>query len=423
MALEANTRDKLLRVVSAADDNFLETLFQLLAKDERFREEVLRLSERAQGDDPDSPAQEHLENDIALVGESPQMLGVFCAIRKFAITTLPILITGETGTGKEKAALAIHERWPGTSRPFVTVNCGALPPTLIASELFGHERGAFTGAFQRRIGRLEVAKGGTILLDEIGDIPLELQPHLLRFLEEGTIERVGGNYSIHVNARIVAATNVDLREAVRKGRFRQDLFYRLNVLTIHMPPLRQRGDDIVLLAMLFLRRLAVKMGRPIHGFEGDALDAMLQYAWPGNVRELISRIRRAIIVTEEPWLTRAVLGLDRDDGALSHECSLRHAPCDQAAGSAPDAKSADAGEGVEPHLSPMISLEEAKAQTEERLIRVALEQTSRNITQAALALGVSRITLYRLMEKHGVKSNIAENKRKRRSENPPVRAA
>ena len=408
MPLGASTRDKLLKVVLGADDSFLETLFQRLAKDERFCEEVLRLSQPAEDNNSVSAAQEHLESDMALAGESPHMLGVLADIRKFATTALPILITGETGTGKDRAALAIHERWPGTSRPFVTVNCGALPPTLIASELFGHERGAFTGAIQRRIGHLEAAKGGTIFLDEIGDLPLELQPHLLRFLQEGTIERLGGNRPIEVNARVVAATNVDLREAVRNGRFRQDLFYRLNVLTIHMPPLRRRGDDVILLAVLFLRQLAAKMGRPILGFERDALDAMLQYAWPGNVRELISRIRRAMIVSEDPWLNRGHLGLDRDVDATSCEHALRPGPGDWAADSASDAKSAGAGARVESPLSSIISLEEAKARTEERLIKAALARTSRNITQAAQALGVSRVTLYRLMEKHGVKSNTVE---------------
>lgn len=408
MALATSARDKLLKVVLAADDNFLEALFQRLAKDETFCEQILRLSQLEEGGNLGPRTQVQLENDMALAGESPQMLSVVAAVRKFATTALPILITGETGTGKDVAALAIHRAWPGASRPFVTVNCGALPPTLIASELFGHERGAFTGAFQRRIGHLEAAKGGTIFLDEIGDLPLELQPHLLRFLQEGTIERLGGNRPLEVNARVVAATNLDLREAVRIGHFRQDLFYRLNVLTIHMPPLRQRGDDVILLAMLFLRLLVAKMGRPILGYERDALDAMLRYTWPGNVRELITRIRRGIIVSDGPWLNRSHIGLDRDVGATSSEHRFHPAPDDRIADPASDARSAGAGEGVESLLTSIMSLEEARARTEEQLIRTALARTSKNITQAAQALGVSRVTLYRLMHKYGVRSNITE---------------
>lgn len=404
MALGASVRGKLLKVVLAADDNFLESLFQRLTKDETFREQMSRLSQLEKGDDLGSRTQLPSENDMVLAGESRQMLSVIASIQKFAATALPILITGETGTGKDMVALAIHRVWPGSSRPFVTVNCGALPPTLIASELFGHERGAFTGAFQRRIGHLEAAKGGTIFLDEIGDLPLELQPHLLRFLQDGTIERLGGNDRLEVNARVIAATNIDLREAVRNGRFRQDLYYRLGSLTIDIPPLRQRDDDIILLAALFLRQFAAKMGRPILGYERDALDAMLRYNWPGNVRELISRIRRAIIVSDEPWLNKSHLGFDRGVGDMPGEDRLDLVPIARVV----EAAAAGAGEGVEGPLTSAISLEEAKARTEERLVRAALARTSRNISQAAQVLGVSRVTLYRLMDKYGVRSGIAE---------------
>ena len=194
-----------------------------------------------------------LSDEQHMVGSDPTMQHAYETIRKIAVTSAPVLLTGESGTGKELAALAIHERSTYSKGPFVPINCGALPPQLIASELFGHEKGAFTGADRRHIGRIESAAGGTILLDEIGDLPLELQAHLLRFLQEGSIDRVGSRESIKVDVRVIAATNSDLRQAVADGRFRGDLYYRLNVLRLEMPPLRERGGDIDLLATYFLR--------------------------------------------------------------------------------------------------------------------------------------------------------------------------
>ena len=246
----------------------------------------------------------------AMVGTSPAMLAVHAAIDKIARSEASALIQGESGTGKELVARAIHERSRRARGPFVALNCAALPPSLIGSELFGHEKGAFTGAVVRKIGRIEAANGGSLFLDEIGDLPLELQGHFLRFLQERTIDRVGGTSPIEVDVRVIAATNIDLAKAQAEGRFREDLFYRVNVLTIELPPLSRRGNDIELLARYYLERFARELRRPMLGFRDSALRAMRAYAWPGNVRELISCTQRAAVMAEGRWVTIADLGLD-----------------------------------------------------------------------------------------------------------------
>lgn len=243
-----------------------------------------------------------------MVGASEAMLKVFSDIRKVGAVDAPVLITGESGTGKELAALAIHERSDRRSGPFIPINCAGLPPTLIASELFGHEKGSFTGASARRIGRIEAASGGTLFLDEIGDIPLELQSHLLRFLQEQTIDRIGANTPIRVDVRVIAATNNDLETAVKQGRFREDLFYRLNVLGVDIPPLRERGEDIELLSTYFLHKFSQEIGRPECKFDDHTIEALCNFPWPGNVRELISCIRRAVVMAEGEYITIADLG-------------------------------------------------------------------------------------------------------------------
>ncbi|HIP77556.1 MAG TPA: sigma-54-dependent Fis family transcriptional regulator, partial [Kiloniellaceae bacterium] len=217
-----------------------------------------------------------------MVGESPAMQTVFNTIRRFALPAAPVLIQGESGTGKELAALAIHERSTFADGPFVAINCGGLPASLVASELFGHEKGAFTGAHQRKIGKLEAANGGTLFLDEIGDMPLELQPHLLRFLQEQTIERVGSNTPIRLNCRVIAATNRNLDRMIRKEQFREDLFHRLNCLTLNLPPLRERGEDIALVGTFFAKRFAAEMQAEDRILSEEALAAMRRYHWPGN---------------------------------------------------------------------------------------------------------------------------------------------
>src|SRR5438477_2310710 len=221
-----------------------------------------------------------------MLGTSPAMQEVFGAIRKVATTTVPVLILGESGTGKEMVAQAIHKRSARKDGPFVAINCGAIPENLLESELFGHERGSFTGAHAQRKGRIEMAEGGTLFLDEIGELPTLLQVKLLRFLQQQSVERVGGRQEIRVDARVIAATNVDLKKAISSSEFREDLYYRLAVVVIGLPPLRERNGDVALLAQDFLRRCAVKHGKRNLSFTRDALRAMHEHSWPGNVREL-----------------------------------------------------------------------------------------------------------------------------------------
>jgi two-component system NtrC family response regulator len=292
---------------------------------------------------------------------------VFDAIRKVATTDAPVLLLGESGTGKEMAARAIHQRSSRKDGAFVAINCSAIPETLLESELFGHEKGAFTGAHIQRKGRIENADGGTLFLDEIGEVPLPLQVKLLRFLQEQRIERVGGRQEIQVDTRVLAATNSDLKKNLGEGRFREDLYYRLAVVQIVLPPLRDREDDLPLLTQSFLQEFAAQNGKTGLAFRPEALRAMRLYAWPGNVRELQNRVRRAVIMSEGKRLTAQDLEL-----ALP-------------ATSAPGA-----------------SLKEARESLEREMIQLALKKHSGKITAAAVDLGVSRPTLYELMDKLGI---------------------
>ncbi len=332
-----------------------------------------------------------------MVGTSPPLRAAFQAIRRFAVTDAPVLITGESGTGKELAALAIHERSKFSAGPFLPINCAGLPPTLIASELFGHEKGSFTGAYRRNIGRIEAAKGGTLFLDEIGGLPLELQAHLLRFLEEKTIDRVGGQRPIQVEVRVVAASNANLKKAVAEGRFRDDLFYRLDVLSFEMPPLRQRGDDRDLLSMYFLRKFSQEMDRPVRGFDESALRAIHNYSWPGNVRELISCVRRAVVMADGHEITLTDLQLPDIELDLGTDLS-------GGGRRVGDAKRIG-DQGADGEIPP---LAQAKSNLEEALIRETLQRHGRNIKRASQQLGISRVTLYRLMEKHGIRLQQGE---------------
>jgi len=238
-----------------------------------------------------------------VVGHSPALRSVLSSVSKVAPTDSTVLLTGETGTGKELLARAIHKKSPRCSRAFVAVNCAATPQSLIASELFGHEKGAFTGALQRRLGKFELAEGGTIFLDEVGELPLETQIALLRVLQEREFQRVGGNEPIRVNVRVLAATNRDLQKAITAGTFRQDLFYRLEVFPIHIPPLRERAEDIPVLVEYFVARFARKAGKNIRSIEKEALELLESYPWPGNIRELENVIERSVIVCETETLT------------------------------------------------------------------------------------------------------------------------
>jgi two-component system NtrC family response regulator len=303
-----------------------------------------------------------------MLGTSPQMEAVFETIRKVANTDASVLITGESGTGKELTGLAIHLRSARRDRPFVVINCGAIPETLLESELFGHEKGAYTGAHVQRKGRLELAHGGTLFLDEIGEFPPHLQVKLLRFLEEQRVERLGGREHIQVNVRVLAATNRDLNQALRKGHFREDLYYRLAVVTISMPPLRDREGDIALLAKAFLKRYASESKNQVKGFTPKAMRTLEDHGWPGNVRELENRIKRAVILAEGAKITPQNLELTSPFSKYE-------------------------GQG----------LREAREALDRELIQQALGRNKGNLTRTASALGISRPTLYELMQKLGIK--------------------
>jgi DNA-binding NtrC family response regulator len=237
-----------------------------------------------------------------IVGRSPEMLEVFRLVEQVAPSQASILITGESGTGKELIAQAIHQHSPRRDLPFVKVSCAALPETLLESELFGHERGAFTGALARRAGRFEIAAGGTVFLDEIGEIPMGMQVKLLRFLQDRQFERIGGNHTLTVDVRVIAATHRDLSAMTREGKFREDLFYRLNVIEVELPPLRTRAQDIPLLVDHFVRRYAAANGKEAMNVDDETLAALMAYSWPGNVRELEHAIERAVVLAREPRL-------------------------------------------------------------------------------------------------------------------------
>jgi two-component system NtrC family response regulator len=300
------------------------------------------------------------------LGTSPPMQAVFESIRKVATTDAPVLVLGESGTGKEMTARAIHRLSSRRDGPFVAINCSAIPESLMESELFGHEKGAFTGAHAQRKGRIEVSEGGTLFLDEIGEVPLPIQVKLLRFLQEQCIERVGGRQEIQVDTRVVAATNADLKKGMSGGTFREDLFYRLAVVQIVLPPIRDRRDDILLLAQSFLKRFSAESNKSGLTFSQDALRALRRHSWPGNVRELQNRVRRAVIMSGGKRLSAQDLELEQT--AASQASSLK----------------------------------EARESLEREMIQEALRKHSGKITAAATELGISRPTFYELMEKLGV---------------------
>lgn len=307
-----------------------------------------------------------------VVGQCPEMLEVFSTLRKVSSSDASILIIGESGTGKEMISRAIHSMSLRKDNPFIAINCGAIPEHLLESELFGHEKGAFTGAYAQVQGRFEYADKGTLFLDEIGELSLNLQVKLLRFLQERIIQRVGGREDIHVDTRILAATSIDMPKAISEGKFREDLYYRIAVITVKLPPLRDRKDDILLLGNLFLRRFSDEVGKKIIGFSPASVDFLETYQWPGNVRELENKVQRAVIMCENSVI-------EPKDFGIAEVSRKKRLP-----------------------VVESMSLKEAKALVERELIINSMTRHKGNLTQISEELAISRPTLYDLMKKHGL---------------------
>ncbi len=298
-----------------------------------------------------------------ILGGCPPLLDVLQKVEKVAATDISVLITGETGTGKELIAGAIHRRSQRAKGPFVVVNCGAIPENLMESELFGHVRGAFTGAVSTRIGKFQQADGGTLFLDEIGEMPLHLQVKMLRVLQERVVMKVGDNKAEPIDIRVVAATNRDLEAEIQKGNFREDLYYRLNVVNLHLPPLRERGDDVVVIAKYFLKKYAAEYGAKVKGFTPGALAAMRKYEWPGNIRQLENRIKKAVVLADKTLIGPEDLDLF------------------------PEA------------LAPIVPLSQAREEFTRRYILEVLERNNGNRTKTARDLGVDPRTIFRYLER------------------------
>lgn len=304
-----------------------------------------------------------------LISSSPEMLKVCRTVEKLAPTDVSTLILGESGTGKEVLVKALHKLSDRSDKRLVAINCAAIPEALLESELFGYEKGAFTGAAKTTPGKIEVANGGILFLDEVGDLPQPLQAKLLRFLQERVIERIGGRTEIPVDVRVVCATHRDLPELIQAGDFREDLYYRINEATINVPPLRGRQGDALLLARAFLERFALQLKRPIKGFSPQAVEAIDSYNWPGNVRELENRVKRAVIMADGTQISLDDLELPEQDTATEHE---------------------------------PFNLREVREKAESQAIARALARTDGNVSRTAELLGVTRPTLYNLMKKYGI---------------------
>ena len=305
-----------------------------------------------------------------LIAASPQMLKICRTVEKVAPTDVTTLLLGESGTGKELIARALHDLSARVKGPFVAINCAAIPDTLLESELFGYEKGAFTGAAKQTRGKIEYADGGTLFLDEVGDLPMTLQVKLLRFLQERIIERLGGRQEIPVEVRVVCATHQDLPELVKEGRFREDLYYRISEITIRIPPLRERDGDALLLARTFLDEYCVEHRRNLRGFAPDAVSAIESYKWPGNVRELENKVKRSVIMADGTRITAEELELADSASDVALDLNLR----------------------------------EVREAAERAAVQRAMSLFNGNVSQAAEALGVSRPTFYDLMNKYGLKS-------------------
>ncbi len=301
-----------------------------------------------------------------IIAASDTMLNVCKTVERVAPTDITVLLLGASGTGKERFAQAIHGLSPRSSEKIVAINCAAIPDALLESELFGHEKGAFTGATEMRRGKIEHADGGTLFLDEIGDLPMDLQAKLLRFLQERVVERVGGREEIPVDVRIICATHQDLETLIKEGCFREDLYYRIRDITVDIPPLKERDDDALMLARVFLDRFSGEFNRPIKGFDRGAVGAIDAHSWPGNVRELESRIKRAAIMADGSYVTAGDLELDKAESALP------------------------------------LNLRKMRDDIERKAVKRALAHSDNNISDAANALGIARPTLYKLMGKYSL---------------------
>jgi DNA-binding NtrC family response regulator len=342
-----------------------ELLIEKLMEHQRLLEENIALQHKLE-------ERYRFENIIA---KSPRMQQVIEVIKVVAKSHATVLITGETGTGKELVAQAIHSQSHRRGKPFIAISCAALPESLLESELFGHEKGSFTGAYAQKKGKFEVANRGTLFLDEIGEMSANIQVHLLRVLEEKEFTRVGGNEPIKVDVRVISATNRDMKQALAKGQFREDLYYRLNVVNIELPPLRERKEDIILLAQHFLKKFALENDKEVSGFSAGATDFLLKYDWPGNVREMENAIERAIILAQNPVIEFS--DLSQQDlvavGATSAAKNLK--------------------------------------QVEKKHIQDVLAETGGNYTEAARILGISRMTLYNKAKAYGLNVKKIDKKR------------
>jgi two-component system NtrC family response regulator len=312
------------------------------------------------------------------------MRNVFDSMEKIAPADVAVLITGESGTGKELVARAVHALSGRFNKPFAPINCGAIPENLLESELFGHEKGSFTGAHATRPGKLEIANGGTVFLDEIGELTPALQVKLLRFLQDRIIERVGGREPIQVDVRILAATNRDLDDMIADGGFRKDLYYRINAIRVVLPPLRDRDDDILLIATRFLHRYNGEFSRNVAGFSDNSLNLLTRYRWPGNVRELENRIKRAVLMTGGKQIHPSDLDLP-EPSDLPEDLTSPPGPTG----------------GVDTY-GDLTTLRAARDDVEQRLIVAALLRSNGNVSTTAKTLQVSRPTLHDLMKKHGI---------------------
>jgi DNA-binding NtrC family response regulator len=316
---------------------------------------------------PAAPAQS--AGDSPLIGICDAIVRLRAQVERVAKVAAPVLIWGESGSGKELTAQAVHTHSERAHGPFVPINCGAIAPSLIHSELFGYERGAFTGATRGKAGLIESADGGTLFLDEIGDLPRDLQANLLRFLQEKTICRLGSTRQIRVDVRVIAASHVQLQQAVNDGAFREDLYYRLAVLPVTVPPLRDRRDDLITLSEHFFRMYSNEKSPRLKGFSNRAMEAILEHEWPGNVRELINRVRRALVMADGRLIMPEDLGLSTSI-----------------------------------HVPPA-ALDDTRMRSERRALRECLDRSGQNVSRAARDLGVSRTTMYRLLSKHGMRSS------------------